>query len=255
VSQLHLVRLDHVQTNDKINGIQVDDLNRHHNFTITTNRHCDLDRAYRKLRSVITVLYRDTLVRRFETQLVYKERFTTKGRGVSMGKDMRVLLNIRLLFDCVATGTFRNKCHDPFRVTTISYNNLRGPSHDSRTPRHVNLSICINSLKDDEGHDDNHYLFDVQKNCSECVIQGIPEEETLVLVPDENDAFSYRQLFMQLVEMKNQVETTHHGSEFLPTVQTHYPMMGSLRLSTRNGENLCQTFGVQTHRAYYESLF
>ena len=32
------------------------------------------------------------------------------------------------------------------------------------------------------------------------------EEETLVLIPDENDAFSYRQLPMQLAEMKDQVE-------------------------------------------------
>ncbi len=27
------------------------------------------------------------------------------------------------------------------------------------------------------------------------------------------------------------------------------------KLSTRNGENNCQTFGVQTHRAFYQSLF
>jgi hypothetical protein len=61
--------------------------------------------------------------------------------------------------------------HDPFRVTVISYRNLRGPANASRTPRCVNLLICINSLKDTEGH-----------------------------------AFSYRQLLMQLAEMKDQVE-------------------------------------------------
>ncbi len=71
----------------------------------------------------------------------------------------------------------------------------------------MNLPIYINSLKDDEGHDDNHYLCDVQKFRSECVIQGLPEEEALVLIPDENDAFSYRQMMMQLAEMKDQVET------------------------------------------------
>ncbi len=52
--------------------------------------------------------------------------------------------------------------HDPFCVMTISYSNLRSPSNVSRTPRRVNLPICINSLKDDAGHDDNHYLCDVQ---------------------------------------------------------------------------------------------
>ncbi len=70
----------------------------------------------------------------------------------------------------------------------------------------MNLPICINSLKDDEGHDANHYLCDVQNFRSECVIQGLPEEEALVLIPDENDAFSYRQLMMQLEEMKDQME-------------------------------------------------
>jgi hypothetical protein len=34
----------------------------------------------------------------------------------------------------------------------------------------------------------------------------LPEEGALVLIPDENDAFSYRQLMMQLEEMKDQVE-------------------------------------------------
>ncbi len=71
----------------------------------------------------------------------------------------------------------------------------------------MNLPICINSLKDTEGPDVSHYLCDVQFFCAECVIQGLSEEETLVLVPDENDAFSYRQLLMQLAEMKDQVET------------------------------------------------
>jgi hypothetical protein len=96
--------------------------------------------------------------------------------------------------------------HDTFRVTAISYGNLRSPSNASRTPRCVNLPICINSLKDEEGHDVSHYLCDVQNFHTECVIQGLPEEEALVLVPDENDAFSYCQLLMQLVEMKDQVE-------------------------------------------------
>jgi hypothetical protein len=96
--------------------------------------------------------------------------------------------------------------HDPFRVTAISYSNLRGPSNASRAPRRVNLPFCINSLKDDEGHDASHYLCDVQNFRAECAIQGLPEEEALVLIPDENDAFSYRQLLMQLAEMRHQVE-------------------------------------------------
>jgi hypothetical protein len=53
--------------------------------------------------------------------------------------------------------------HDPFRVTAISYSNRRGPTNASRTPRRVNLPICINSLKDAEGHDASHYLYDVQR--------------------------------------------------------------------------------------------
>jgi hypothetical protein len=96
--------------------------------------------------------------------------------------------------------------HDPFRVTAISYSNLRDPSNASQTQRRVNLPMCINSLKDDEGHDASHYLCDVQNFHAECVIKGLPEEETLVLVPDENDDFSYRQLLIQLEEMKDQVE-------------------------------------------------
>ena len=79
--QLHLVSSNHVQTNDKIKDIQVDDLNRDHSFKITTNRHRDLDRTHGKLRAAIAVLYRDILARRFKTQLVDKERFTTEGRG------------------------------------------------------------------------------------------------------------------------------------------------------------------------------
>ena len=79
----------------------------------------------------------------------------------------------------------------------------RSASNASRVPRRVNLPICINSLKDDEGHDVSHYLCDVQNCRTECVIQGLPEEETLVLIPDENDDFSYRQLLMQLAEMKD----------------------------------------------------
>jgi hypothetical protein len=81
VSQLHLIIPNHVQTNDKIKNIQVDDLNRDHSFKITTNRYRDLDRTHGKLRSDIVVLYRDILARRFKTQLVDKERFTTEGRG------------------------------------------------------------------------------------------------------------------------------------------------------------------------------
>jgi hypothetical protein len=48
--------------------------------------------------------------------------------------------------------------HDPFRVTAMAYSNLRGPSNASRAPRRVHLPICINSLRDDEGHDASHYL-------------------------------------------------------------------------------------------------
>jgi hypothetical protein len=77
--------------------------------------------------------------------------------------------------------------HDQFRVTTISYINLRVPSNASRDPRRVKLPICINSLKDVEGHDVNHCLCDIQKFRAECAIQGLPEEEALVLIPDEND--------------------------------------------------------------------
>jgi hypothetical protein len=96
--------------------------------------------------------------------------------------------------------------HDPFRVTAMAYSNLRGPSNASRAPRRVHLPICINSLRDDEGHDASHYLCDVQNFRAECAVQGIPEQEALVLVPDENDAFSYRQLLLQLSEMQDQVD-------------------------------------------------
>ena len=81
MSQLHLVSPNHVQTNDKIKDIQVDELNRDHSFKIAANRHRDLDRTHGKLRAAIAVLDRDTPARRFKTQLVDKERFTTEGRG------------------------------------------------------------------------------------------------------------------------------------------------------------------------------
>ncbi len=113
--------------------------------------------------------------------------------------------------------------HDPFRVTVISYSNLRGPSNASRTPRRVNLTICINSLKDDEGHDARHCLCDVQNFRAECVIQGFPEEEALVLIPDENNAFSYRQLLMQLTEMKDQVEADDIGTLLTKVVDVQLP--------------------------------
>ncbi len=58
-----------------------------------------------------------------------------------------------------------------------------------------------------KGHDVSHYLCDVQNFRAECAIQGLPEEEALALIPDENDAFSYRQLLTQLTEMKDQVES------------------------------------------------
>jgi hypothetical protein len=113
--------------------------------------------------------------------------------------------------------------HDPFRVTAVSYSNLRGPSNASRAPRRVNLPICINSLKDDEGHDASHYLCDVQNFRAECAIQGLPEEEALVLIPDENDAFSYRQLLMQLAEMKDQVEADDIVSLLTKVVDVQLP--------------------------------
>jgi hypothetical protein len=113
--------------------------------------------------------------------------------------------------------------HDPFRVTAVSYRNLRGPSNASRAPRRVNLPICINSLKDNEGHDASHYLCDVQNFRAECAIQGLPEEEALVLIPDENDAFSYRQLLMQLAEMKDQVKADDIVSLLTKVVDVQLP--------------------------------
>ena len=92
----------------------------------------------------------------------------------------------------------------------------------------MNLPICINSLKDDEGHDDSHYLCDVQNFRVECAIQGLPEEEALVLIPDENDAFSYRQLLMARSPPMMVLRTpSGPGSlvHFPLAVQTHYHVM------------------------------
>ena len=87
----------------------------------------------------------------------------------------------------------------------------------------MNLPICINSLKDDEGHDASHYLCDVQNFRAECAIQGLPEEEARVVIPDENDAFSYRQLLMQLTEMKDQVEADDIVSLLTKVVDVQLP--------------------------------
>ncbi len=68
-----------------------------------------------------------------------------------------------------------------------------------------------------------HYLCDVQNFRAECAIQELHEEEALVLIPDENDALSYRQLLMQLEEMKDQVEADDIETLFTKVVDFQLP--------------------------------
>ena len=105
--------------------------------------------------------------------------------------------------------------HDPFRVSALSFSNLRGGGRVSRPLKRVNLPICINSLRDAHGHDISHYLCDTENFRADCAMQGLQEEDALVLIPDENDAFSYNQLLTQLREL-------HDGVESHPVAAFHF---------------------------------
>ena len=75
--------------------------------------------------------------------------------------------------------------HDPFRVSALSFSNLRGGGRASRPLKRVNLPICIDSLRDAHGHDISHYLCDTENFRADCSMQGLQEEDALVLIPDE----------------------------------------------------------------------
>jgi hypothetical protein len=57
------------------------------------------------------------------------------------------------------------------------------------------------------GHDVSHYLCDTENFRSDCTMEDLQEEDSLVLIPDENDAFSYNQLLVQLRELHDGVES------------------------------------------------
>ncbi len=126
----------------------------------------------------------------------------------------------------------------------------------------MNLPICINSLKDDEGHDASHYF--AKKNAMNMPLR----EETLVLVPDENDAFSYRQLLMQLAEMKDQMETNDTVNLLTKVIGVELPerkeRMKDSKVATGDTADgleysfrtrVISAFPFQNHRAFYQSLF
>ena len=53
-------------------------------------------------------------------------------------------------------------------------------------------------------------------------MQGLQEEDALVLIPDENDAFSYNQLLAQLWELHN-VEAHPVAALFSKVVDVQLP--------------------------------
>jgi hypothetical protein len=163
-------------------------------------------------------------------------------------------IEYQALFDCGATATFGSKSLFVDKlgfkpsVRCVTVKNGDGSSQLSMGSVKVTISIgcnfkavvtvqiinldvfdfvigldMIRAYKMDEGHDDSHYLCDVQNFRAECVIQGLPVEEALVLIPDENDTFSYRQLLMQLAEMKDQVEADDILSLFTKAVDVQLP--------------------------------
>ena len=120
--------------------------------------------------------------------------------------------------------------HDPFRVSALSSANLRGGGRASRPLKRVNLPICINSLRDAQGHDISHYLCDTENFRADCAMQGLQEEDALVLIPDENDAFSYNQLLAQLWELHN-VEAHPVAALFSKVVDVQLPQRRELSSS------------------------
>ena len=136
-----------------------------------------------------------------------------------MGRDTRVLLNIRrhltvarprplvvnlrpiFFVDrqvgiqtfwqvCHCKGWSRSFAHTKFFQVTIDHNTLGLLG--------VWTSYLYQLAAGWRGSRCSHYLCAVQNFRAECAIRRIPEQEALVLVPDENDAFSYRQLLIQL---------------------------------------------------------
>ncbi len=71
---------------------------------------------------------------------------------MSIGCNFKVVLTVQIInldsfdfvigLDMITTYKIELR-HDPFRVTAISYRNLRGPSNASRAPSRVNLpNLC-----------------------------------------------------------------------------------------------------------------
>jgi hypothetical protein len=88
------------------------------------------------------------------------------------------------------------------------------------------------------------------------------------LVPDENDAFSYRQLLMQLAEMKDQMETNDTVNLLTKVIGVELPerkeRMKDSKVATGDTADgleysfrtrVISAFPFQNHRAFYQSLF
>ncbi len=121
------------------------------------------------------------------------------------------------------------------------------------------------------GHDISHYLCDTENFRGDRPIQDLQEEDTLVLIPDENDVFSYNHLFPQLWEIHN-VESHPVGTLFSKVVDVPQrrelssnnrvrvlPTFVSGRLRKRNGGSgkvhgwVPEVELLKSEQIYYES--
>jgi hypothetical protein len=77
--------------------------------------------------------------------------------------------------------------HDPFRITVLCDNKKR-----------VDFPVCINSIRHVDGHDISHYLCSISDFHFECKGQGITVQNSYVVIPDNNDLFSYATVLEEL---------------------------------------------------------
>ena len=85
--------------------------------------------------------------------------------------------------------------HDPFRITALCDNKKR-----------VDFPVCINSIRHADGHDIFHYLYSKSDFHFECKGQGITVQDSYVVIPDNNDLFSYATMLEELHEASTSSE-------------------------------------------------
>jgi hypothetical protein len=72
--------------------------------------------------------------------------------------------------------------------------------------KRVDFPVCINSIRHAEGHDISHYLCSMSDFHFECKGQGMTVQDSYVVIPDNNDLFSYVTMFEELHEVSTSTE-------------------------------------------------